>query len=717
MSRPSAGDGRMSLNVLRALRRLAGLYGVQTAYYDTTGRRQVAEPESLLLVCRFLGAPLETFDDVPDALRQRQQALWQRGLEPVVVAWEGKSCCIDWRLSARQATGPVACRLHMETGEERHWEEDIASLPTVQMADVDGTPYVIKQITIPEALAWGYHQLKLYTADQSFETRLISAPLRSYTPPSETTQREWGVFLPLYALHSAQSWGSGDFSDLEALVAWVAELGGGVVATLPLLSAFLDEPYDPSPYIPASRLFWNEFYIDVSRAPGLQDCPAAQALLRSTAVQEALQTLGATAQVDYRQQMHLKRQVLAALAQWFRTAPADQQDAFQAFVQTYPAVEDYARFRATGERLQAPWPLWPGPQRDGLLTEADYDAQTYDYHLYAQWVANTQLTTAATRSRAAGVRLYLDVPLGVHPYSYDVWRERELFVRQVAAGAPPDTYFTKGQNWGFPPLHPEAIRVQGYRYWLTYLRQQCQHTGLLRLDHVMGMHRLFWIPEGLEARQGVYVRYAAEELYATLNVESHRHLVSIVGENLGTVPTYVNAAMARHDLYRMYVVQYELTPASQGGLRPVPRHAVTGLNTHDMPPFAAYWQGLDITDRAEQNLLSPAEAEREHQDRQELLLALQAFLQHQGLLTDTPADVAAVLSACLAFLSTSPARVVLVNLEDLWLETQAQNFPGTGYERPNWQHKARYSLEVWRTMPQILAVLRAVNHLRKQGSR
>jgi 4-alpha-glucanotransferase len=703
----------MALKVLRALRRLASLYSVQTAYYDTVGRRQVAEPESLLRVCRFLGAPLETFDDVPAALRYRQQALWQRGLEPVVVAWEGKSGSIGVRLPARHAAGSMACQLQMETGEEHHWEEDIASLPTAQMAEVDGTAYLIKQVTIPEALPWGYHQLRLHIAGQHFETRLISAPRRSYTPTRETAQREWGVFLPLYALHSTQSWGSGDFSALEALAAWVAELGGGVIATLPLLSTFLDEPYDPSPYIPASRLFWNEFYIDVSRAPGFQDCPAAQALLRSTAVQEALATIRATSRVDYRQHMRLKRQLLAALAQWFSTVPTVRQGDFQAFVQTHPAVEDYARFRATGERQQAPWPQWPGPQRDGILTEGDYDAQIYDYHRYVQWVAHMQLSAAANRSRAAGVRLYLDLPLGVHPYSYDVWRERELFVRQVAAGAPPDAYFTKGQNWGFPPLHPEAMRAQGYQYWLTYLRQQCQQTGLLRLDHVMGLHRLFWIPQGLEARQGVYVRYAAEELYATLNVESHRHLVSIVGENLGTVPTYVNAAMARHDLYRMYVVQYELTPASQGGLRTVPRHAVASLNTHDMPPFAAYWQGLDITDRAEQGLLSPAEAERERHDRQALLLALQSFLQHQGLLTDTPADVAAVLSACLAFLSTSRARVVLVNLEDLWLETQAQNFPGTGYERPNWQHKARYSLEIWRTMPQILATLRAVNHLRK----
>jgi 4-alpha-glucanotransferase len=701
---------------IQALRQLASLYGVQTAYYSTAGHRRQAEPDSLLRALQCLGAPVASFDDVPAAVRQRQQARWQQGIEPVVVVWDGTPASFELRLPAAQATGVVACHLYPEVGDVRHWEDNLTYVPTLQTTEVEGVPYVVKNFTFSEPLPVGYHRCTVAVANRAFETLLIAAPQRAYTPPASADQKTWGVFLPLYALRSDQSWGSGDFSDLEALAEWMAELGGGIIGTLPLLSAFLDTPCDPSPYIPASRLFWNEFYIDVLRAPGLQECPAAQALVRSSAVQEALAALQHAPLVDYRPQMALKRQVLETLARWFFSASWDERTAFQEFVDTHPAVEDYAVFRAIGERYRSTWPTWPTTLRDGVVTASDYDPRTRDYHLYVQWVAHQQLKTVAAHSAAAGVKLYLDLPLGVHPDSYDVWRERDIFVRQARAGAPPDDFFTRGQDWGFPPLHPEAIRLQGYRYCIAFLRHQLRHTGWLRIDHVMGLHRLFWIPQGLEPRHGVYVRYAAEEWYAILNLESHRHQVCLVGENLGTVPTYVNTTMARHYLHRMYVMQYELTPTSAGSLRKVPEHAVASLNTHDMPPFMAYWQGLDITDRLAQGLLSPTAARRERRNRETLLQALQGFLHDQGLLASTSALPEAVLSACLAFLSESPGRIVLVNLEDLWLETEPQNFPGTGVERANWQRKARYTLEAVRSMPQIAAALRTVHHLRKQGT-
>jgi 4-alpha-glucanotransferase len=700
---------------LHALRQLAGLYGVQTAYYDTRGRRQQAEPEALCITLRLLGAPIATYADIPAALRERRQALWQRGVEPVVLAWDGQAARMELRLPAAGATGSLSYHLQTEAGDVQRWDDALTTLPTLQAVDVEGTSYLAKQLALPQALPLGYHRLTLETRNQRFETRLIAAPQKAYAPPADTA-KAWGVFLPPYAAHSAQSWGAGDFSDLETLASWLAAHGGSVIATLPLLSGFLSDPFDPSPYSPASRLFWNELYIDVTRAPGLAACPAAQHLLVSSAVQAALADLRAAPLVDYRRQMTLKRRLLEVLAAWFFQTGAAQHAGFQQFVAAHPAVEDYARFRATGERQQGPWPAWPASLRDGRLQEGDYDELARRYHLYAQWVAHEQLATFADRSRSTGVTLYLDLPLGVHPQSYDVWRERNIFVPDAAGGCPPDAVFTHGQNWGFAPLHPEAIRLQGYRYCLDYLRQQFRHTGLLRIDHVMGLHRLFWIPPGLEPRQGVYVRYAAEELYAILSLESHRHQVPIVGENLGTVPTYVNTAMTRHGLYQMYVVQYELTPKSRGVLRRVPRHAVASLNTHDMPPFAAYWQGLDIADRLEQGLVDEEGARREHDMRQTLNGALQRFLHQHGLLADASADLSAVLHACLAFLSASAAQIVLVNLEDLWLETAPQNFPGTRVERPNWQRKARYGLEELRQMPQLLATLRTMNHLRTQGT-
>ena len=706
MRRPASPHGA-------PLRALARLYGVQTAYDDVARHRRPASPEALRLVLRALGAPLESFHDAAAALRERRESLWKRGVEPVTVAWEGGPAALELRLPADQARGPVACHLRLESGDVKKWAVHSARLASVGAVEVEGKRYVGKRLPLPHWLPWGYHRLTLETHGRLFNSMIISGPLRAYASHEDSARRLWGVFLPLYALHSGRSWGGGDFTDLEDLVEWVAGLGGSVVATLPLLASFLDEPCDPSPYAPASRLFWNECYLDVARIPELKDCPPAQALMTSGGVLRELEALRASPVVDYRRQMAVKRLVLEELARSFFLDASGRSAGFRRFVAGHPEVEDYARFRATGERQRAPWPSWSRPLCDGVLTEGDYDERARRYHLYVQWVAHEQIRVLSEHSTRAGVNLYLDLPLGVHSHSYDVWREREAFVLGVSAGAPPDVVFTQGQDWGFPPLHPEAIREQGYRYVIAYLRHQLQHTTLLRIDHVMGLHRLFWIPKGLEARDGVYVRYPAEELYAIFCLESHRHRASIVGENLGTVPAYVNSAMARHNLHRMYVLQYELAPGPRQVLRAVSHDAVASLNTHDMSPFAAYWEGLDIVDRLRLGLLDPSGARIEQENRRSLRPALERFLERQGWLTGDSPGLAPLLQACLRFLSASPARVVLVNLEDLWLEREPQNVPGTREERLNWQRKTHHSLGAFREMPAVVDPLCGVNDLRQ----
>jgi len=377
-------------------------------------------------------------------------------------------------------------------------------------------------------------------------------------------------------------------------------------------------------------------------------------------------------------------------------------------------VESYARFRATHEKLRTPWQSWPQPLREGILNEGDYDEQARRYHLYGQWLANQQIQALSKSARRENLQLYFDLPLGVHPNGYDVWHERSLFVPHLSAGAPPDAVFTKGQNWEFPPLHPERIREQGYHYTIAYLRHHLQHAGILRIDHVMGLHRLFCIPNGMEASEGTYIRYRDEELYAILALESHRNQAILVGEDLGTVPTYVRSKMAHHKVHRMYVVQYELASNSVRTLPPVPHNVVASLNTHDMYPFASFWHGLDIEDRLALGLLDKRDAELERKARRSTKRATVRFLQNEGLLKRRATDTKAVLRASLAFLSGSRARIVVVNLEDLWLETQPQNVPGTGEERPNWRRKARYSFEAFCQLPEVNDILREIDRLRKK---
>ena len=525
----------------------------------------------------------------------------------------------------------------------------------------------------------GYHHLRLDIAGQPCEALILSAPVKCYAPArAYLCDKGWGIFLPLYALHHAGNWGSGTFADLAQLIDWVADLGGEVVATLPLLATFLDEPFEPSPYSPVSRLMWNPFYLEPVKG---RAAPGDIAGLRQAPL------------VDYKRHAQLKRQLLEA-------GLVDNAEMAK-FVADRPQVGGYAAFMAVCEAQRAPWPAWPERMRLGTLRDGDYDDAHKHYHIHAQWLCHQQMTALADKAKARGAGLYLDLPLGVHPDGYDAWRHQDLFMHGARVGSPPDAFFTRGQDWGFAPLHPQRLRRQHYGYWIEVIRHHLRHASMLRLDHVMGLHRLYCIPPGLEARQGAYLRYPADELYAILSLESHRQQCWIIGENLGTVPDYVNRALSRHGLGKMYVAQFEMTPDPAKALNPAPANAVASFNTHDMPMFAAFWQGLDIDQRRDMELMDEAAAAAEHaalDARKEVLIA---FLRQQGLLTGK-ASAQAVHTACMAYLSAGAADLVLINLEDLWLETQPQNVPGTGQERPNWRRKTAHAFETFSRMPEVV---------------
>jgi 4-alpha-glucanotransferase len=683
----------MSQKEARLLRQLARLYGVQTAYYDYSGKRKTATEESLLAVLQAWGAPLTSLNEAAEALRLRRQELWKRCCEPVVVAWFGDPCLVQLRLPAGEAESKAHLFFELEQGGDRCFTYSLGEIPALERTRAEGTEYLLKQLTLDVNLPLGYHKLKLVLHNKTWESLVIVAPKHVFTGAVRKGARLWGVFLPLYALHTEKSWGAGDFSDLRTLMRWVKELGGEVVGTLPLLATFLDEPFDPSPYAPISRLFWNEFYLDVTDVPELPQCPTAQELINSPAVQQELTELRDTPLVDYQRLMALKRKVLKQLAHCFFQKGSRRRALFLKWLQSNPRAEDYARFLAATEKQRSGWPEWPQQMRDGLLGEGDYDADAVNYHLYTQWLVQEQLHKIAAEAKNCGSLLYLDLPLGVHRAGYDVWRERSIFVMEASTGAPPDLFFSKGQDWKTPPLHPEKLREQGYRYFIHSLKNHLQYASILRIDHIMGFHRLFWVPRGLEAVDGVYVRYRAEEFYAILALESHRQRVLIVGEDLGTVPHYVQAAITKHKVHKMYILPFEFTGKPRCPLRPVPSNALAALNTHDMPPFAAFWQ------------------QRGPQEK----LILANFLHKSGYLESPRTETGDVLEGCLKFLAASKAQLVLVNLEDLWQETEPQNIPGTESEHPNWRRKARYSHENFSKMPQVLQVLHEVDELRKQG--
>ena len=726
----------------RDLRELALLYGVQPAYYDMYGHHVEASPESLLAAASALAGPFEGMDDVAEALAARRDELETRLIEPGLVAWDGRLTEIELRCPPAPGNagggaigsgggsigdgghvGAVACHLDLENGERRAWTYDLDSLP-------QATPR-IRWLALPEALPPGYHRLEVKLGGRVARALVIAAPVRAFAGDGKPF---WGAFLPLYALRTARSWGIGDLTDLAALAEWTAGHGGGAVATLPLLATFLDVPCEPSPYAPASRLFWNELYLDPRQLPEATLCPAAQRLLESSELAAEMRALAALPLVDYPRVATLKRRVLDEMAAWCFANPGPRRQELERFAAARPGLADYAAFRAVGDRRGESWQAWPARLREGSLAPADYDAEDYRYHLWAQWAMEQQMEQAArsargaasgSSDRAAGNHgaagsagrpgLYLDMPLGVHASAYDVWRERDVFAAGASAGAPPDAFFTRGQDWGFPPLRPDRLRERGYDYLIASLRHHLRHAGVLRLDHVMQLHRLFWVPRGLGQAGGVYVRYPHEELYAVLSLESHRHQALIVGENLGTVPPEVNESMARHGVLGMYVVQYELAPG--GGLqREPPPASVASLNTHDMPTFRGSWEGRDVDDLQALGLFDERQAAEERQRRgaQRQQLAGAAAAHWPGAWDGRSDPLPLVLRDRLEHLAASPARMVLVNLEDLWYETEPQNVPGTREDqRPNWRRKARLSFEDMTRRPEVAAALERIDQLRR----
>jgi len=709
----------MDLTPSEELRELARSHGIHAEYLDTAGVTRVASAESLLGVLRALGDDLSGVGEAGQALRERRLAHWRRRVEPVAVLWDDQPSLIKIRLQAHRGSATLRCRLVEESGRENVWITQADDLTLAGSAEVEGERFIIRWLELPERMPSGYHRLTIEFDDrEAVESLLIVAPTRAYTPPAGTGKRTWGVFCPLYALHRAGSLGAGDFADLGALMDWTAGLGGGLVATLPMLASHFDGP-DPvvSPYSPTSRLFWNEFYLDLDNIPGLADSATARAILRSPGAQAEIDALRSGELVEYGRQMRLKRGVLQALAgDFFERDDVALMPRFRRFVRESPDVESYAFFQAAGERFGRDWRNWPA-SLDGPGREAEVDPQARDYHLFAQWQADEQLRSLAERARGKGLAWYLDFPVGVDFNSFDVWRERDAFATGASVGCPPDSVFTRGQNWGFPPLHPARQREQGYRYLIASFRNHLRHANALRIDHVMGLHRLFWIPDGAEARDGAFVSTPAEEIYAILSVESHRREAWLVGEDLGTVPPEVASSLERHAVSGMYVIQYEVRPDPIEPLRPVPEATVASLNTHDMPPFAAFWEGIDLDDRKDLGLLDDESLLAERETRANQRAALVDYLRSQGHLTESAPDTAAVLQATWGWLAASPARVLLLNVEDAWLETASQNTPNTFVERPNWRRKLRQPFEEFANDPVFLAALKRVDKLRSGPAR
>jgi 4-alpha-glucanotransferase len=694
------------VSVRESISALARAAGLDPDYTSWRGQPVGSTDEALLAALRALGPDLgftlRDASDAPAAIAAIEHARWAEIVPPVVIGWDS-AIVVPFSVLAG-ADEPWEVEITTESGRTVRAFGKLFELPADSHAWPGGVVHCVRRARIWLDHENGYHQVKWRLGNASGEALGIAAPMRAWGGPGAGARR-WGVFAPVYGLASPESGQAGDLRSLRHLFEAVAARGGRYVATLPILAAFLDEPCAFSPYSPASRLFWNELYLDLAALAAEAGMPAPSA-----------PAIAAGTLIDYREQYRWRRAVLDPIAEKLFVTRGPEIDAWARANDVY----DYAGFRALVESNRAGWHAWPERLRDNpphLVGRQDAialgaDGARVNTHVVAQWAMQRQLEALVSDH----VSLYLDLPVGVSLDAYEVWRYRKLFLTQLSAGAPPDALFLGGQNWGLPPLSPHAARRDHYRYVIRCVRHHMKVAGMLRIDHVMGLFRLYCVPDGFPATDGVYVRYAADDLLAILALESSRAKCALVGEDLGTVPDQVRPAMARHGLFRIHVGQWFL-PARPGDTPGrSPPESVAGLNTHDTATFAGWWRGADIDDRHDLKLINDEQDQRERVERDAARRGLLDYVRSR-FADDNLTEVEHAMVGATADLAQGPAEVVLVALDDLALDPVPHNVPGTITERPNWQRRVESwstALDPERASPAAAAAVAAVVAARRQ---
>jgi (1->4)-alpha-D-glucan 1-alpha-D-glucosylmutase len=567
--------------------------------------------------------------------------------------------------------------------------------------------------------------------------RLVVAPSQCFLPPAlESGGRAWGMAVQLYGLRSKRNWGIGDFSDLGKLCGVVAKLGAGVVGLNPLHAQFPGRPERFSPFAPSSRLYRNVLYIDVEAVAEYKTCGEARALVRSDEFQAAISALRATELVDYPAVAARKMPVLELLHGAFQAANVDGKSrlartargrAFRRYqAEEGEALERQAIFEALAEHLGADrngtdyhWRAWPERFRHPVSPDVAAFARAHreriEFFQYLQWQADLQLRKVVARCKRLGmpIGIYQDLALGFSSDGGDAWSYQDTLAAGMSVGAPPESMNPTGQDWGLPPFDPHKLREAAYQPYIDTLRANMRHGGALRIDHVLGHVRLFWIPAGMTAVDGGYVRNPVDDLLGILSLESVRNRCLVVGEDLGTLPPGLRERLARHRILSYRLLYYERDDhgelSSPARVAPL---ALVGLGTHDLPSLAGFWTERDLAWRRELRLFPNAELEAQaYAERARDREVLPRGLVREGLL-DAGAPTAEadgrpswpLVEAMHRFLSRTPAALMMVHAEDVLGAPEQVNLPATTDEHPNWRRKQPVAVERMAREPRIVAL-------------
>lgn len=720
---------------------LARAYGIEGEYHDIWGQRHVVGDATKRALLAAMGVPAGDPGTCEHALEEARVRRWRAVLEPVLVARESGPIAIDVRLPAD--AGAVRWSLTLEDGRGYSGDIDTERLAVREHTQIEGEKFLCYTLDLPVRPGPGYHALQILglpnESAKRDSMRLIVVPVTCYQPEAIADgRRAWGFQVQIYALRSRRNWGMGDLTDLKALVDICADAGAGVVALNPLHALYPCDPAHASPYSPSSRLFGNLLYLDVEAIPEFEQCNAARSAVGAPGFQERLGVLRAAEMVDYPAVAAMKFSVLEMLYGEFRERHLERNspraEVFRAFrARGGEALRRHCLFDALHESLRrsAPsygtWPSWPPMYRSASSPEvaafASENAERVEFFEYLQWQFDEQLrsVTARARERGLGVGLELDLAVSVDGGGSESWANQDCFARLASVGAPPDPLNLLGQDWGLPPLVPERLREAGYAPFIATLREN-MCGGALRIDHVMWLMRILWIPAGARCAEGAYVHYPFEDLLGILALESVRSRCLIIGEDLGTVPEEVRRALARLRVLSFRPMLFQREPdGAFSAPSEYPQDAVATVSTHDLPTLAGFWRGTDLAVRRDLGLF-PDEARRAAEvaararDREALLAALEREgLSSEGVRIDSPEAPEFPPELALnvhRFVARAPAKLFLVQLEDVLGQVQQVNLPGTADEYPNWRRKLPLELESVPADPRMRSLIEALRRER-----
>ncbi|HKE27789.1 MAG TPA: 4-alpha-glucanotransferase [Bryobacteraceae bacterium] len=704
----------------QALDRAAAQFGIEPGFWDIWGKYHGTTVQAKQTILAALGVAAGTAEELDRSLAGLARAEWQRLTPPVVVTGESAAVELPLHIPLELLAERARFEVRGEDGETTLCEMQLAELRQDASVEMDGRTWVRLTARIPVRLPLGYHDVAVSAGRVRGRTRYIVTPERAWTHPHlGRGGRAAGINVSLYGVRSERNWGCGDFRDLQDVVDWAADdLEASFVGLNPLHAIHNRRPFNTSPYLPNCIYYQNFIYLDVEGMDDFAACRRARQLRESPAVQAELADLRRAPFVEYERVAALKLRFLKLLfAQFLREwrAGSARGREFDGFRKAEgPLLEDFATYCALDEWLHRRdpevwiWPQWPEPYQNPESAETlafrKKRWRSVMFYQYLQWQIAVELRRAQQRARdrRLSIGLYHDLALATDRFGSDLWAHRPFFAAGCRVGSPPDDFAPEGQDWGFPPPNSARHRENGYRLFAESIRKNCRHGGALRIDHVMRLFRLYWIPDDCAASEGAYVSERSDDFLRILALESVRNRVVVVGEDLGTVePAF------RETLDRFGILSYRLFYFEKNELGEFrrhdeyPSHALVSSTTHDLPTLAGFWGGADIEARRACGVLDQAGFEHQMQSRyQEKQKMLDALFRLQLLPPHLPRQASAypeltgeLHNAVVGFLSETPAQLLAINQEDLTKEGAQQNLPGTTWQYPNWSRKMRYTVE------------------------